>query len=51
MERRTSGQDQEESFYYEQQKESGRYPIVGVNTFLEGRLAVRGPQSAHPIHE
>jgi methylmalonyl-CoA mutase len=25
---------QEESFYYEQQKESGRYPIVGVNTFL-----------------
>ncbi len=25
---------QEESLYYEQQKESGRYPIVGVNTFL-----------------
>jgi methylmalonyl-CoA mutase len=25
---------QEESLYYEQQKESGEYPIVGVNTFL-----------------
>lgn len=25
---------QEESMYYEQQKESGDYPIVGVNTFL-----------------
>ncbi len=25
---------QEESLYYEQQKESGDYPIVGVNTFL-----------------
>ena len=25
---------QEESLYYEQQKESGAYPIVGVNTFL-----------------
>ena len=25
---------QEESLYYEQQKESGQYPIVGVNTFL-----------------
>ena len=25
---------QEESMYYEQQKESGQYPIVGVNTFL-----------------
>ncbi|MGH3651229.1 MAG: methylmalonyl-CoA mutase family protein, partial [Acidimicrobiia bacterium] len=25
---------QEESLYYEQQKESGRYPIVGVNTFI-----------------
>jgi methylmalonyl-CoA mutase len=25
---------QEESLYYEQQKESGKYPIVGVNTFL-----------------
>ncbi len=25
---------QEESFYYEQQKESGEYPVVGVNTFL-----------------
>ncbi len=25
---------QEESLYYEQQKESGEYPIVGVNTFI-----------------
>ena len=25
---------QEESLYYEQQKESGNYPIIGVNTFL-----------------
>jgi methylmalonyl-CoA mutase len=25
---------QEESMYYEQQKESGEYPVVGVNTFL-----------------
>jgi methylmalonyl-CoA mutase len=25
---------QEESLYYEQQKESGQYPIVGVNTFI-----------------
>jgi methylmalonyl-CoA mutase len=25
---------QEESLYYEQQKESGMYPIVGVNTFI-----------------
>ena len=25
---------QEESLYYEQQKESGEYPVVGVNTFL-----------------
>jgi len=25
---------QEESLYYEQQKESGAYPVVGVNTFL-----------------
>ncbi len=25
---------QEESLYYEQQKESGEYPIIGVNTFL-----------------
>jgi len=25
---------QEESLYYEQQKESGLYPIVGVNTFI-----------------
>ena len=25
---------QEESLYYEQQKESGQYPIIGVNTFL-----------------
>ncbi|MEX2133282.1 MAG: methylmalonyl-CoA mutase family protein, partial [Acidimicrobiia bacterium] len=25
---------QEESLYYERQKESGEYPIVGVNTFL-----------------
>jgi methylmalonyl-CoA mutase len=25
---------QEESLYYEQKKESGEYPIVGVNTFL-----------------
>ncbi len=25
---------QEESLYYEQRKESGEYPIVGVNTFL-----------------
>ena len=25
---------QEESMYYEQQKESGDYPIVGVNTFI-----------------
>ncbi|MCI0679134.1 MAG: methylmalonyl-CoA mutase family protein [Actinobacteria bacterium] len=25
---------QEESLYYEQQKESGAYPIIGVNTFL-----------------
>ncbi len=25
---------QEESMYYEQQKESGEYPIVGVNTFI-----------------
>jgi methylmalonyl-CoA mutase len=25
---------QEESFHYEKQKESGAYPIVGVNTFL-----------------
>jgi methylmalonyl-CoA mutase len=25
---------QEESLYYEQQKESGSYPIVGVNTFI-----------------
>src|SRR5690554_4206503 len=25
---------QEESLYYEQQKESGQYPIVGFNTFL-----------------
>jgi methylmalonyl-CoA mutase len=25
---------QEESLYYEQQKESGAYPIVGVNTFI-----------------
>jgi methylmalonyl-CoA mutase len=25
---------QEESFYYEQQKESGAYPVVGVNTFI-----------------
>jgi methylmalonyl-CoA mutase len=25
---------QEESLYYEQQKETGEYPIVGVNTFL-----------------
>jgi methylmalonyl-CoA mutase len=25
---------QEESLYYEQQKESGRLPIVGVNTFI-----------------
>jgi methylmalonyl-CoA mutase len=25
---------QEESFYYEQQKESGEYSVVGVNTFL-----------------
>jgi len=25
---------QEESLYYEQQKESGEYPVVGVNTFI-----------------
>ena len=25
---------QEESLYYEQQKESGAYPVIGVNTFL-----------------
>ena len=25
---------QEESLYYEQQKESGAYPVVGVNTFI-----------------
>jgi methylmalonyl-CoA mutase len=25
---------QEESFYYEQKKESGEYPVVGVNTFI-----------------
>ena len=25
---------QEESLYYEQQKESGEYPVIGVNTFL-----------------
>jgi methylmalonyl-CoA mutase len=25
---------QEESLYYEQQKEAGAYPVVGVNTFL-----------------
>jgi methylmalonyl-CoA mutase len=25
---------QEESLYYEQQKESGLYPVVGVNTFI-----------------
>jgi methylmalonyl-CoA mutase len=25
---------QEESLYYEQKKESGEYPVVGVNTFL-----------------
>ncbi len=25
---------QEESLYYEQEKEAGRYPVVGVNTFL-----------------
>jgi methylmalonyl-CoA mutase len=25
---------QEESLHYEQEKESGRYPVVGVNTFL-----------------
>ncbi len=27
---------QEESLHYEQQKESGEYPIVGVNTYLSG---------------
>jgi methylmalonyl-CoA mutase len=25
---------QEESLYYEQEKEAGRYPVVGVNTFI-----------------
>jgi methylmalonyl-CoA mutase len=25
---------QEESLYYEQQKEAGSYPVVGVNTFI-----------------
>lgn len=25
---------QEESLYYEQKKESGEYPVVGVNTFI-----------------
>ena len=25
---------QEESLYYEQQKETGEYPVIGVNTFL-----------------
>jgi methylmalonyl-CoA mutase len=28
---------QEESLHYEQQKESGEYPIVGVNTFLSAQ--------------
>jgi methylmalonyl-CoA mutase len=28
------GKIQEESLYYEHQKHSGEYPIIGVNTFL-----------------
>jgi methylmalonyl-CoA mutase len=30
------GKIQEESLYYEQRKHDGSFPIVGVNTFLEG---------------
>ena len=28
------GKIQEESIYYETQKHTGEYPIIGVNTFL-----------------
>ena len=34
---------QEESLYYEQQKEAGAYPVVGVNTFNLGGLALSSP--------
>ena len=31
------GKIQEESMYYEMQKHSGEYPIIGVNTFLSSK--------------
>src|SRR5205085_521901 len=31
------GKIQEESLYYEMQKNSGEYPIIGVNTFLSSK--------------
>ena len=43
---------QEESLYYEQQKESGDYPIVGVNTFLfKGGIAVRSTKRIDSVDE
>ncbi len=41
---------QEESLYYERRKESGEYPIIGVNTYpVNGRLADRDRQEADQV--
>jgi isobutyryl-CoA mutase len=37
---------QEESLHYEELKQSGEYPVVGVNTFLRDE----GAEQAQPIH-